>query len=71
MRFITTSTESDCEVDAWITGKPEVYRLVRRTSINKRVWSHAFPGTHLILGLWCHADLALRLVGSDSDGVDL
>ena len=33
------------------------YQLARRISTEKRAWSHAFPGTHLILELSRYADL--------------
>ncbi len=31
----------------------------RVLSHDKRAWSHAFPGTHLMLELWRHADFTL------------
>jgi len=38
-------------------GQPGSYQLAGRVSTDKRAWSHAFPGTHLILELSRYADL--------------
>ena len=42
------------------------YLFARRISPDKHAWSHAFPGTHLILELSRYADLNLAAGAADA-----